>query len=459
MGGRNPRIGFATLCRGRAFHLKETLPKNIADAKDYRNAVVTVLDYGDREGLAEYIKTEHRRDLNSGHLVYYSLENADQFRLAHGKNISMRCAMLEGATLCCVMDADNYGGPGFTDFIADTFSEPAPRPGIFLCPDYLLIKSLPHGALRPARGYAGRMVCDSQTFIKMGAMDEIFEVWRGEDIDFSFRLLRAGYEIRHIPNRFLGAINHGAAVRFREYPHAQQYEDASQIAILKARTETVVNFGRFGLGTVHRNFDPTPIELEPLPTRIFGVGLQKSATTSLHEAFKILGFDSLHWGAGEAPLIWYEMNALGRSPTLEQWYALSDNPIPILFKQIDKAYPGSKYVLTIRNEADWLESVRKLWSYEHNPTRHLWDVYPISNQLHTALYGRADFDAQTFLERYRRHNAEVRKHFRYRPNDLLVMDMDKGGDWAALCAFLKRPIPDVPYPRSNRSKELSAMTT
>ena len=31
-----------------------------------------------------------------------------------------------------------------------------------------------------------------------------------------------------------------------------------------------------------------------------------------------------------------------------------------------------------------------------------------------------------FLARYRRHNAEVREHFKDRPNDLLVMDIDAG---------------------------------
>src|SRR5208282_158379 len=182
---------------------------------------------------------------------------------------------------------------------------------------------------------------------------------------------------RYIDNRYLHAINHNAAIRFKEWPHAQKYEDANQVDIIKARTETVVNQGKFGVGTVYRNFQPIPVEIAPLPTRVFGIGLHKTGTTSLHEAFKMLGFDSLHWGTGEAPLIWYEMNALGRSSTLEQFYALSDNPIPLLYEKLDKAYPGSKFILTIRDEIDWLASVRKLFDYKHNPTRHLWDIYPV----------------------------------------------------------------------------------
>ena len=455
---RAPRIGFATLCRGRVQHLRQTLPRNLADTAGYKNAVFIVLDYGDTDGLAEYIRDFHKKDLAAGRLVYYSLENAGNFRLAHGKNVAMRCTMLEGADLCCVLDADNFTGNGFAEFIADSFREPL-LPGIFLCPNFAHIKSLPHGALRPARGYAGRLVVWSQTFVKLGGLCETFETWRGEDIHIVQRLQRMGYAMRYIPNEYLHALNHNSAVRFREYPHAQQYENNNQVDIIKARTDTVCNYGNFGCGTVYRNFDPTPIELKPLPTRVFGIGLHKSATTSLDEAFKKLGMDSLHWGQGEAPMIWYEMNALGRSPTLEKWYALCDMPIPLLYRQLDKAYPGSKFILTVRDEVAWLASVQKLWSYKHNPTRHLWTVYPISNVLHRALYGTHEFDALVFLERYRRHNREVLEYFRDRPDDLLVMDMDKGGDWQALCAFLGKPVPNVPYPRANQSNPLSGISS
>jgi hypothetical protein len=221
----------------------------------------------------------------------------------------------------------------------------------------------------------------------------------------------------------------------------------------------VVNYGKFGCGVVTKNFDCDRISLKPVPTRVFGIGLHKTATSSLHEAFKKLGLDSFHWGTGEAPLIWHEMNALGRSKTLEQWYALSDLPIPLLYQQLDKAYLGSKFILTIRDENDWLKSVSKLWDAEYNATRHLWDIYPFTNQIHTALYGQKDFDADVFLKRYRRHNAEVKEYFKSRPNDLLIMDMDKGGDWNKLCKFLDKPVPNVPYPRKNSSSEVNMFFT
>jgi hypothetical protein len=214
-----------------------------------------------------------------------------------------------------------------------------------------------------------------------------------------------------------------------------------------------VNYGQVGCGIVYKDYSDDPMVLRPIPTRIFGIGMHKTATTSLHKAFQILGFDSLHWGRGEAPLIWEEVNAAGRSMTLERFYAASDMPIPLLYQKLDEAYPGSKFILTIRDEAKWLKSVERLWDPEYNATRWQWDVWPISNRLHKAMYGRIDFDAETFLARYRRHNAEVLEYFQHRPDDLLVMDMeDPRPPWWLLCSFLEVPVPSVKYPHEYRTR-------
>lgn len=442
--------------------MKQTLPRNLGDTS-HPDSVFVVLDYDSQDDLIPYLQANHAADIKSGRLVVYSYRNGGgPFRLAHSKNMAMRCGILEGADVLVMMDADNSGGVGFGQFISSSFAEPGIRPGIFLCPNYQLIKSLPHGALRPARGYAGRLAVWAQTFIKLGGYSELFDTWRGEDIDMNFRLLRMGYQMRHIPNAYLNAINHNAEVRFREYPHAQKYESADELEVIRARTDTIVNYGQFGMGEVRRNFSDEPIELAAVPTRIFGIGMHKTATTSLHKALQLLKLDSFHWGAGEAPLIWHEMQALGRSSTLEQYYALSDLPIPLLYRELDRAYPGSKFILTIRNETDWIKSVEKLWSYEHNPTRYLWDIYPFSNHIHTMMYGQKEFNREVMLSRYRQHNAEVREYFWGR-EDLLILDMELCGKlilqpWKFLCELLRSPVPAAPYPRANRSGERDKAT-
>ena len=454
-----PKIVFCTTCKGRLDHLKQTLPKNMADNTGYPNCKFVVLDYGCQDGTAEYLNSVYALPIESGYLSVYRYETDSAFHVSHAKNVAARCGILEGADILVTVDADNFTGPNFAEFIANKFNaEIETKPGIFLCPDFPLIHSLPHGPTRPARGYAGRLAIRANDFIKMGGYHETFNTWYGEDIDLIARLQRVGYTMRHIDNVYLNTIPHNAEVRFKEYPHAQQYENKNEVKVIYARTETVVNFGRFGLGSVFRYCTRAAagavgvewFHLGPLPTRIFGIGMHKTGTSSLHEAFQILGFDSFHWGTGEAPQMWQQMKSAGRSAMLERWYALSDMPIPLLYQKLDRAYPGSKFILTVRNDADWLVSVGRLWDYAHNPTRWVWDVYPFSNNIHSAMYGRKDFDAKVFLTRYRQHNAEVKEYFKDRPDDLLVMNVDdKSRSWPDLCGFLNVPVPSIPYPAKN----------
>lgn len=446
----HPRIAFVTTCKGRAFHVKETLPKNMAD-NEYENAFFLVLDYASGDGLIPYLKANHAGDIASGRLIVYSFPTATTFHVSHAKNLAHRCAMLEGADVLVTVDADNYTGKDFDRFIMDQM-----EPGIFLTPDHVGIREIPwESGVRPNRGFAGRLVVRSQDFIKAGGYNETYDTWRGEDIDFNARMGRMGYTMRFIDNKYLHTIPHGAEVRFKEYPHAKQYEREGAWKVDGRGHDTVVNDGKFGMGTVYRNFVPAPVEFGPVPTRIFGIGLHKTATTSLHKAFQILGFDSFHWGKGEAPLIWDEMNNVGRSVTMERWYAISDLPIPLLYRELDKAYPGSKFILTIRDEAKWLTSVQRLWDPAYNPSRWVWDVYPFSNRIHKALYGTKDFVAGLFLERYRAHNATVLEYFADRPNDLLVIHMGHGMEWDLLCSFLNQPIPPVPFPREYATRTKS----
>jgi hypothetical protein len=288
----------------------------------------------------------------------------------------------------------------------------------------------------------------------------VFDTWRGEDMDLMFRLLRMGYVNQDIDPLYLNAIPHGPGLRFQEYPHARQYENDQELGWMRHRTETVVNSGKIGCGTVYRNFSAEPVEVKHIPTRVFGIGMHRTATTSLHLAFQILGYDSFHFETGElARDIWDEMNASGRSKTLERYYSLCDVPIPMLYEKLDKAYPGSKFILTVCEEEKWLRSVERLWNPATNPNRGDWDIYPFSNRIHQALYGQTTFDREVFRARYKKHNADVIQYFKGRSfysqnpfkNDLLVMDMDfgwpiNGNYWPMLCAFLGKPTPSVDYP-------------
>ena len=418
------KIVFCTTCKNRAFHLEQTLPRNL---EGNPRSTFVVLDYGTQDNLHEILKP-----LLSDRLKVYTFPTEGPFHMAHAKNVAHRCGMLEGADVLINVDADNYLSQGFEDFAAARMSH-----------DTILVPPRVRGWGRKYRGVSGRIGVIASAFLKAGGYDEKFATWSPDDKDFNARVQSLGYRPVEIEREFLEAIYHGDGIRFREYPDAKlepgQEDDPISFDI------PIANFGVFGCGEIIRHETGKMMELEALPTRIFGIGLHKTATTSLHHALRMLGFDSVHWPSGEwARDVWDEMRNLGRSPTLERSYAATDLPIPLLFRELDQAYPGSKFILTLRDEVDWLRSVRDHWTYERNPFRWEWDAFPISNRLHKALYGRTDFDVDTFLTRYRRHTAEVLDYFKDRPDDLLVM---REPAWGPLCEFLHKPLPREDYPR------------
>ena len=82
-----------------------------------------------------------------------------------------------------------------------------------------------------------------------------------------------------------------------------------------------------------------------------------------------------------------------------------------LYRELDHAYPGSKLILTTRDETAWIRSVKNHWDPLVNRFRG-WNSDPFSHRIHKLLYGQKGFDAEVFLSRFRRHNAEVRDYFR-----------------------------------------------
>jgi Sulfotransferase domain/N-terminal domain of galactosyltransferase len=431
-----PTIVFCITCKGRIEHIKKTLPANLANNADCKNVKFLLLDYSSPDDLLDYLKANHMQSIESGRLIVYSFKESVPFHMTHAKNMAHRLGILEGADILVNLDADNFAKPGFTEFIQQKFQEP----NIFLWAGVL------RGKGRKFRGCGGRIVVSSHAFLNSGGYDEKFDTWSPDDKDFTARLQRMGYEAREIEMRYLESIPHGDGMRFKEYPHVRS--NATEDELDEIDTTTIVNYGKLGEGTVFRNFGNTSTVLSEIPTRIFGIGMHKTGTNSLDTALKMLGFDSTHWDSPKrARKVWEEMASYGRSKTIESHYAWCDFPITTLYKQLDKAYPGSKFILTTRNEDKWLESVKKHWSYLHNKFRATWDYDSFTHRIHKEVYGQTKFNATVFLARFRCHNAEVKEYFKNRPDDLLIMDIDKKIGWPQLCKFLRKPVPTEAYPK------------
>ena len=97
--------------------------------------------------------------------------------------------------------------------------------------------------------------------------------------------------------------------------------------------------------------------------KIFGVGLNKTGTTSIAKALEILGFDSVHFVSkkGNIKNI-IEKNGQNAQPLLngiEEYDAYLDWNRPQtnhFFKKFDLQYPDSKFILHTRPMEDWIKS-------------------------------------------------------------------------------------------------------
>jgi hypothetical protein len=172
-------------------------------------------------------------------------------------------------------------------------------------------------------------------------------------------------------------------------------------------------------------------------SKVLGIGLSRTGTASLARALAILGYRSVHFPRSVAEIDAHE--------------AATDASVTYLYKELDRRYPGARFILTTRDREAWLASCR--WHFETRAPLHAYDeeTRRLAVALRTALYDGVDFEPQRFSRCYDRHLADVRDHFRDRPEDLLVLDVCADADpWPALCTFLGTPVPEVPFPRENR---------
>jgi hypothetical protein len=176
--------------------------------------------------------------------------------------------------------------------------------------------------------------------------------------------------------------------------------------------------------------------------KVFGIGLGRTGTTSLTRALEILGYRAKHCPR-------FYLDAEGQlcvgPEQIEEYQALTDEPIALIYKTLDRRYPGSRFILTVREMESWLTS-------RENNSRAMapwWAKNPAVPVLHTALFGAAAFERASYARAYRRYVDDVHAYFRNRPDDLLVMDICGGEGWEKLCPFLGKPVPEVDFPRRN----------
>jgi len=166
---------------------------------------------------------------------------------------------------------------------------------------------------------------------------------------------------------------------------------------------------------------------------MFGIGLSRTGTKSLTQALRRLGYTATHF-----PFTLEE---------IDRHDAATDTSVAYRFEELDFRYPGSKFILTVRETESWLDSCERHWAVRA-PIDALSQIErEVVERTRMSLYAGLDFDRERFRSAYFRHRERVLAYFSDRPDDLLVIDICAGEGWEKLCAFLHKPIPDFPFPR------------
>lgn len=172
---------------------------------------------------------------------------------------------------------------------------------------------------------------------------------------------------------------------------------------------------------------------------VFGIGLSRTGTTSLARALNLLGRRAVHYPDPALMVAGRFEEALGG------FDAATDITVAAVFEALDRAFPGSKFVLTTREESAWIDSVER-----HYRRRVTVDTPGCPKAaVRERVYSARMFDRDAILSAGRRHEARVRAFFARRPADLLVLPVEHADPWGALSGFLGAQRPDAAYPHLN----------
>lgn len=203
--------------------------------------------------------------------------------------------------------------------------------------------------------------------------------------------------------------------------------------------------------------------------KVFVIGLNKTGTTTMGKALTDAGF--LLASEKEAKPLFHAWVKRDFAPIIEfckSAQAFQDSPFsfPDTFIALDKAFPGSKFILTVRDdEHQWYRSITqfhsKIWgagdgvpptkaqlqaavnSYKGRP----WDV----NQALFNTPEDAPYDERILKNFYVEYNKSVIEYFSDRPEDFLIVNVAKDKDYKRFVDFLGvQPLGDH-FPWENRT--------
>jgi hypothetical protein len=124
---------------------------------------------------------------------------------------------------------------------------------------------------------------------------------------------------------------------------------------------------------------------------------------------------------------------------------LGDTPVPLLYKELDKRFEGSKFILTTREKKRWLESMK--WMFGHGKVIWKWDE--TIHSYHRRFYGTGSYNEKILSKLWDNYHDEVFDYFSDRPNDFMIIKLEDGFNVRKISEFIGVPYRNIKDTRKN----------
>lgn len=204
-------------------------------------------------------------------------------------------------------------------------------------------------------------------------------------------------------------------------------------------------------------------------TKYFCIGRNKTGTTSVKKAFEEFGFivgeqdiaehlhDEFFFKKKYKPIIDY-------CKTAQVFQDVPFSHFEIL-KELDKAYPNSKYILTLRDSSEqWYQSITKYHAKRHGlngriPTYE--DILKCGyrkkgflKRLTIDAHGTTKedpYNKEILIAHYEKHNALIIDYFKDRPEDLLIINIADKNSFRSFIDFIGVKSSKDEFPWENKT--------
>lgn len=185
------------------------------------------------------------------------------------------------------------------------------------------------------------------------------------------------------------------------------------------------------------------------------IGAPRTGSRSLAKAFEQLGISSCHgiWAVDTAEILHAMLSGECLLPPYKE-FEFVGNLANVHWLDLAETYPDLKFILTVRDENEWIDRLWTKWRRVRRWKSNLWCKEGLSGQdiisliSVWSLFRSFRINKEVLIRYYRKHNADIKAYFS--DDRLLVMNICAGDGWGVLCPWLGVEIPKAPFPQTTK---------